>query len=111
MANDERIKKIISKEQVEYEELLSNLVVKYYSEGFNEILFNLRDKNRLSLMRFIVMLNTKFKATGRIVPLINISSRVIETEGGFMLTDGEKTIDCTLETLIKNDEELLSVNL
>ena len=109
MAEEDRMKKIVSMPQQEYEELLANLIVKYYRPGFDEIQFNLRDKNRLSLMRFIVMLNAKFKATGRGVPLLKIAAQTADIQGGFVLTDGANTIDCTLATLLQNDESLLPV--
>lgn len=107
MAEEDRLQKIVSMPQHDYEELLANLIVKFYLPGFNEIQFNLRDKNRLSLMRFIVMLNAKFKATGRVVPLLKIAGETIESQGGFVLTNGTQTIDCTLETLLQNNENLL----
>lgn len=109
MAEEDRMKKIVSMPQQEYEELLANLIVKYYRPGFDEIQFNLRDKNRLSLMRFIVMLNAKFKATGRVVPLLKIAAQTADIQGGFVLADGTNTIDCTLATLLQNDESLLPV--
>ena len=107
MAEEDRLQKIVSMPQHDYEELLANLIVKFYLPGFNEIQFNLRDKNRLSLMRFIVMLNAKFKATGRVVPLLKIAGETIESQGGFVLTNGTQIIDCTLETLLQNNENLL----
>lgn len=107
MAEDSRLNKIVSMPQQEYEELLANLIVKFYRSGFDEIVFNLYDKNRLSLMRFIVMLNVKFKATGRIVPLLKIAAETADTQGGFLLSNGTETIDCTMETLLLKNEELL----
>lgn len=107
MAEEDKLKKIVSMPQHEYEELLANLIVKFYRPGFNEIMFNLRDKNRLSLMRFIVMLNVKFKATGRVVPLLKIATDTTDSQGGFVLSNGTETIDCTLETLLFQNEELL----
>ena len=107
MAEEDKLKKIVSMPQHEYEELLANLIVKFYRSGFNEIMFNLRDKNRLSLMRFIVMLNAKFKATGRVVPLLKIAAETADTQGGFVLSNGIETIDCTLETLLFQNEDLL----
>lgn len=107
MINKDKMNSIISLPQQEYEELLANLIVKYYRTGFDEIMFNLKDKNRLSLMRFIVMLNSKFKAQGKVVPLLNIAAETINSQGGFMLTNGNDIIDCTFETLLQNNESLL----
>ena len=106
MAEEDKLKKIVSMPQHEYEDRLANLIVKFYRSGFNEIMFNLRDKNRLSLMRFIVMLNAKFKATGRVVPLLKIAAETADTQGGFVLSNGIETIDCTLETLLFQNEDL-----
>ena len=106
MAKD-RIEDIASLQQQVYEELLANLIVHFYRPGFDTLLLNLRDKNRLSLMRFIVMLNAKFKAIGKIVPLLKIGGQSIETQGGFLLSNGEETIDCTLETLLKEHKAIL----
>lgn len=108
MEKEDKMQRIVSMPQQEYEELLANLIVKYYRTGYNELLFNLRDKNRLSLMRFIVMLNAKFKAKGMIVPLLKISGKTIDSQGGFMLTNGVDTVDCTFETLLNKQEDLLS---
>lgn len=107
MKKEDRIKEIVSMEQSAYEELLANLIVKFYRPGFDEILLNLQDKNRLSLMRFIVMLNTKFKAINKIVPLLKISAKTIDAQGGFVLTNNAESIDCTIETLLQNNEPLL----
>lgn len=106
MAED-RIAEIVSMQQQEYEELLANLIVHFYRPGYDMFCLNLRDKNRLSLMRFIVMLNAKFKATGKIVPLLKIAGESIEAQGGFVLSNGAETIDCTLETLLKEHEAIL----
>ena len=106
---DERIKTIANMPQNDYEDLLVRIIAKHHKEGFNEVLFNLRDKNRLSLMRFIVSLNAKFKELGKVVPLLKISATTIDSVGGFHLTNGENVIDCSLETLINNGEELLPV--
>ena len=35
MAEEDRMKKIVSMPQQEYEELLANLIVKYYRPGFD----------------------------------------------------------------------------
>lgn len=106
MAED-RIAKIVSMQQQEYEELLANLIVHFYRPGYDTFFLNLRDKNRLSLMRFIVMLNAKFKATGKVVPLLKIAGEGIDAQGGFILSNGVGTIDCTLETLLKEHEAIL----
>lgn len=100
--------KLISLPQYDYEEFLANLIVKNYRPGYDEIMFNIRDKNRLSLIRFIVLLNNKFKSMGKIVPLIKISSKTIDTEGGFVLKNGDNKIDCTVETLLKSKAEILT---
>lgn len=107
MADESRITKIVSMPQPEYEEFLANVITKYYKPGFDEIVFNLNDKNRLSLMRFIVMLNARFKEMGMIVPLLKFSDRTIDVQGGFELTNGTDSIDCSLETLIEQNESLL----
>jgi len=104
---EDRIAKIVSMQQQEYEDLLANLIVNFYRPGFDTIFLNLRDKNRLSLMRFIVILNAKFKATGKIVPLLKIAGEIIDAQGGFVLSNGVETIDCTLETLLTEHEAIL----
>lgn len=96
---------ILNMSQHEYEDWLSGLVVEHIRPGFHELCLNVEDKNRLSLMRFIVLINKKAKGTGETIPLLNISKNTIETEAGFILRNGTDAIDCTIETLIKNAKE------
>ena len=102
---------IASMPQHDYEDLLASLVCQYLEPGYDEIVFNLRDKNRLSLIRFIVLLNTKVKQTGKVLPLLNIASETTDAVGGFLLKNGEKRIDCTIETLLAKQKEALSLPL
>lgn len=92
--------KILSLPQDKYEEFLSELVSHYIEPGYDEMILNLNDKNRLSLIRFIVLLNTKFKQLGKATMLVKISNTVIDTKAGFILTDGKNKIDCSLESLL-----------
>lgn len=98
-------KTILNLSQHEYEDWLSYLVVEHIRPGFCELCLNLEDKNRLSLMRFIVLLSKKSKGTGETIPLLNISKDIIETKAGFILKNGSDEIDCTIETLIKKAKE------
>ncbi len=92
--------KILSLTQDKYEEFLAELVTFYIEPGYDEMALNLNDKNRLSLIRFIVLLNTKFKQAGKATSLVKISNEVIESEGGFVLKNGENRIDCSMESLL-----------
>ena len=96
----EALARIVSMPQHEYEELLANIVVAYAKPECNEMVFNLRDKNRLSLIRFIVLMNNKIKQSGRSLPLMKMSAETVDSEGGFLLKGGDVCIDCTLETLL-----------
>ncbi len=96
---------VLNMSQHEYEDWLSCLVVEHIRPGFHELCLNLEDKNRLSLMRFIVLVNKKSKSLGETIPLLNISKNTIETEAGFILKNGADEIDCTIETLIKKAKE------
>ncbi len=98
---------IVSMPQYDYEEFLANLVVLYIQPGYDEIAFNLRDKNRLSLIRFIVLLNTKIKQSGRSMPLLRISPETIDAEAGFLLKCGMQVIDCTVDALLASKKESL----
>ncbi len=98
--------RIVSMPQYDYEELLANLVVLHIQPGYDEIAFNLRDKNRLSLIRFIVLLNTKIKQSGRSMPLLRISPETIQAEAGFLLKRGNDTIDCTIDALLASKKDL-----
>lgn len=96
---------ILNMSQSAYEDWLSYLVVEHIRPGFHELCLNLEDKNRLSLMRFIVLVNKKSKESGEAIPLLNISKSTIETKAGFILKNGADEIDCTIETLIKKAKE------
>lgn len=97
--------KVVTMPQHEYEEWLAHLVVTHIKPGFDKISFNLRDKNRLSLMRFIVLLNTKAKGLGEAMPLLNIARDTVDTEAGFVLKNGDSEIDCTIEFLIEQAKQ------
>lgn len=92
--------KILSLSQDKYEEFLAELVSFYIEPGYDEMLLNLNDKNRLSLIRFIVLLNTKFKQAGKATTLVKISNTVIDSPAGFVLTNGKSKIDCSLDALL-----------
>lgn len=96
----EALARIVSMPQHEYEELLANIVVAYAKPECREMVFNIRDKNRLSLIRFIVLMNNKIKQSGRILPLMKMSAETMDAEGGCLLKGGDVCIDCTLETLL-----------
>lgn len=100
--------RIVSMPQYDYEELLANLVVAYVQPGYDEIVFNLRDKNRLSLIRFIVLLNNKIKQSGSVLPLLKIANETIDAAGGFLLKCGKQHIDCTIETLLERKKKFLA---
>ncbi len=102
---EEAEKAILSMSQHAYEDWLSHLVVEHIRPGFHELCLNLEDKNRLSLMRFIVLVNKKSKDTGETIPLLKISKDIIETKAGFILKNGAEKIDCTIETLMKRAKE------
>ena len=99
---------IINLPQHEYEEFLADIVVSYADSGTEEMVLNLRDKNRLSLIRFIVLVNNRMKNKGRSIPLIKFSSEITDAAGGFLLKNGTKTVDCTLETLLAEKKTSLS---
>ena len=92
---------IVCLPQQEYEELLADIVVTYATPGYEEIVLNVDDKNRLSLIRFIVLINNRIKNEGRTMPLLKFSTDSVETAGGFLLKNGDEIIDCTLEALFK----------
>ena len=92
--------KILSLPQDKYEEFLAELVSFYIEPGYDEMVLNLTDKNRLSLIRFIVLLNTKFKQAGKATTLVKISNDTIDSEFGFVLKNGENEIDCSAEKLL-----------
>ena len=96
----EALARIVSMPQHDYEELLANIVVAYAKPECVEMTFNIRDKNRLSLIRFIVLMNNKIKQSGRILPLMKISADTVDAEGGFLLKGDGVCIDCTLEALL-----------
>ena len=97
--------KIVSLPQDKYEEFLAELVSYYIEPGYDEMALNLNDKNRLSLIRFIVLLNAKFKEAGKASILVKISNEVIDSEGGFVLINGENRIDCSMESLLSEKIE------
>ena len=99
---DKAVEHVASIPQYDYEELLANIITAHMRPGYDEIVLNLRDKNRLSMIRFIVLLNNKRKSPDQGMPLLKISSEVIDTAGGCLLKNGTDCIDCTLETLLKN---------
>lgn len=96
------IEHVVTMPQYDYEELLANIITAHMRPGYDEIVLNLRDKNRLSMIRFIVLLNNKRKSPDQGMPLLKISSEVIDAAGGCLLKNGADCIDCTLETLLKN---------
>jgi len=98
---------LFSMPQHTYEEWLADLIVKYYRPGFDYISFNITDKNRISLIRFIVLLNAKFKEKGMVVPLLKIAHDTVDTEAGFVLLNEDARIDCTLDALLLAKEPLL----
>ncbi len=93
---------ITSMPQHDYEEFLADMVVVHAKPGFEEIVFNLQDKNRLSLIRFIVLVNNKTKDEGRVMPLLKIAAETVDAAGGFLLRRGDETINCTVETLLQD---------
>ncbi len=107
----EALARIVSMPQHEYEELLANIVVAYAKPECSEIVFNIRDKNRLSLIRFIVLMNSKIKQSGRALPLMKMSAETVDTEGGFLLKGGDVHIDCTLETLLAQAKAQIAPDL
>lgn len=93
---------IVALPQHDYEELLASIITAHMHPGYDEIVLNLRDKNRLSMIRFIVLMNNKRKSPEQGMPLLKISSEVIDAAGGCLLKNGADCVDCTLETLLKN---------
>ncbi len=110
-ANDEIIKKIKNMKQSAYEEWIADTIVKVATEDVDEIVFNLNDKNRLSLISFIVTLNSKIKASGKKLPLLKIAKDVIDSSGGFILRGKNTEIDCSLETLLNGNNEELKADI
>lgn len=93
---------VVSMPQYDYEELLANIITAHMRPGYDEIVLNLRDKNRLSMIRFIVLLNNKRKSPEQGMPLLKISSEITDAAGGCLLKNGADCIDCTLETLLEH---------
>lgn len=105
---EQALEHITTMRQYDYEELLASMVAAYFVPGYEEIVFNLEDKNRLSLIRFIVLINNKMKNAGRVMPLFNISNQTIDAKGGFLLKSGTDCIDCTIETLLAEKKRPLA---
>ena len=103
--------RILSLSQYDYEDWLASLIVRYEQPGYDTLAFNINDKNRLSMIRFIVSINNKLKGTGRSVPLFKIARHTIDTKAGFYLLNGESVIDCTIETLLANQKVSLTQEL
>ena len=107
----EALARIVSMPQHEYEELLANIVVAYAESECDEMVFNIRDKNRLSLIRFIVLMDSKIKQSGRTLSLMKMSAETVDAEGGFLLVGKDVRIDCTLETLLAQAKAQIAPDL
>lgn len=102
---------IIHLSQHDYEELMADIVVAYATPDYEEIVLNVNDKNRLSLIRFVVLINNRIKNERRTMPLLKFSTDTAETAGGFLLKNGENIIDCTLETLFEKKKASIGAEI
>ncbi len=102
---------IINMPLSDYEELMVELIVASSEEGDEEIIFNTRDSGRISLLRFLVRVNSKLKADGVKAPRMLISEDNINASGGFLLKKGDIVVNNTIEALLAAKREQLEVEL
>ena len=94
----------------DYEELLCDLIARV-ADGGEEILLCQRDRDRISLLRFLVMVNNKLKLEGLDTPGLLMSDEVLEADGGFVLKKGDITVNCSLKMLLSEKREVLEGSL
>lgn len=102
---------ILNMPAAEYEEFLATQIVSAADSGNEAIVLTNRDHDRISLLRFLVTVNTKLKQDGIKDAKLTISSEILEAESGFLLKKGDIVIDNSLDKLLKSKRDELEIEL
>lgn len=94
----------------DYEELLTELIAGA-ADGGEAIVLSQRDQERISLLRFLVAVNSRLKREGLDAPGLTMSEDVMEEDCGFLLKKGEVTTNCSLSALLAAKRESLEISL
>lgn len=93
-----------------YEDLLIEQILSAAEDGTEQLILSGRDKERLSLLRFLARVNARLADSGE-KAAITISEDTVDAAAGFLLKKGDVVINCTLDALLAAKREELEVEL
>ena len=93
-----------------YEDFLIDQIVSAAGDGTEQLILSYRDREKLSLLRFVARVNTRLTEAGEKGALV-LSEETVDAPAGFLLKKGDVVTNCTLDALLASKKEELEVEL
>lgn len=93
-----------------YEDFLIEQIVSAAEDGTEQLILSNRDKEKLSLLRFVARVNSRMADSGEKAGIV-LSEETVDASAGFLLKKGDVVINCTLDALLASKREEIEVEL